>query len=273
MDERTWYLGPLGDLRGLISPDGGVERTVQRYGGVHQALSGARTMDITGHRASYTLPVPAVTPAESRFVEALHQRTVPGPYRLLDPLSRNRLPRNAALLKPFTAEVTVTSGGVARSTSAPTSSIGVPVTSLLWSSYSAGASLALPAVPVLADEVLTFSLWIGGSTDITAELSISFTGLDGASLGRATRTAAVTGGSWRHCQIATAAPEGAIAAEVRVAPEAAPRVFLAAAQVEPGEQAGEFDLGGGAPTVVIDQLERSSPIYPLNDMTLTLLEV
>lgn len=271
MDERTWYLGPPGDMRGLISPDGGVDRTVERYGGVHQALSGARTMDITGHRASYTLPVSAVTPTESRFVEALHQRTVPGPYRLLDPLARNRLPREVAMLKPSAAELRISGGGTARDPQAP-AEVGVPVTSLQWGAYTAGSSVSLPGVPVLDGETITMSVWAAATETITAAIRIAFTGADGQAVA-IERHEATLATAFNRIAVAVAVPDGAATATVSFAPEVAGRVWLAAAQIEDGGMAGEWDLGGGAPTVVIDQLERSSPIYPLNDLTLTLLEV
>ena len=48
-----WYLGPLGDLRPLVCPEPDLSATQVRYGGLHQGLSGARTLDVTGHKAEY----------------------------------------------------------------------------------------------------------------------------------------------------------------------------------------------------------------------------
>lgn len=274
-DERTWYLGPVGDLRGLISPDDGVERTVDRYGGVHQSLSGARTMDITGHRATYKLQIPAVTPNESRFLEALHYRTVPGPYRLLDPMSRNRLSRDAALIKPFTRDVTITSGALARST-AGGPAVGVPVSASVWSSYTAGASLTLPPVPVLAGETLTVSVWLAtaaGASSVTVRMNAAVTSAAGGAVQTGQSTVTVTG-QWQRATGTLTMPDQAAQVQLSVTvTSGTSQLWTAAAQIETAATAGTWDLGGGAPAVLLDQLERSSPIYPLNDLTATLLEV
>lgn len=276
-DERTWYLGPTGDLRGLVSPDNGVERTVDRYGGVHQSLSGARTMDITGHRATYKLEIPAVTPDESRFLEALHYRTVPGPYRLIDPMSRNRLSRDAAILKPFTRDVTTTSGSLLRSAvGGPTAQAGVPVSGSVWSSYTLGASLTLPPVPVLAGETLAISLWLAtasGDTPVTLTLNAAVTNATGAAIetGQMTVTAA---DHWDRSASTLPMPDQAAQMQLSLTPTSGTSdLWIAAAQIEAATTPGVWDLGGGAPMVLLDQLERSSTIYPLNDLTVTLLEV
>lgn len=271
MQSATWYLGPLGNLRPLPSPDGGVDRTVERFGGVHQSLSGARTMDITGHRATYKFELPWLEPAEARFIEALHYRTVPGPFFLLDPLTTNRLSRDAALLKPYTADVTIPSGGMARSTDAPAGA-AVPVTSLDWSSYTAGTALTLPAVPMLPNEAVVISVFARSEDAIPVTLSAAFTGADGSDQGHATQTV-TTSTSWERYSVAAIVPTTAAAAQVSLAPQDGDRVLLAGAQLEFGSAPSAWDMGGGAPEVLLDQLERSSPHYPGDAITVTLLEV
>ncbi len=271
MDSKTWYLGPLGDLRPLVSPDGGVSRPVERFGGVHQALSGARTMDITGHRGTYKLELPWLTPADSRFLEALHYRTVPGPFYLLDPLTTNRLSRSAAMLLPYSSDVATTSGGVFRSPDAP-AEVGVPVTSLEWSTYSTGASVSLPSVPVLADETVSLSVWARADAAVSLELSMSLLGAGNTNQGRPTQTVTL-GGTWTRYVLTAPVPADAIAARASFAPTEGNRLWLAAAQLEDSATASAWDMGGGAPTVLLDQLDRTSTNYPRNELAVTLLEV
>lgn len=271
MQTATWYLGPLGDLRPLPSPDGGVDRTVERFGGVHQSLSGARTMDITGHRASYTFTLPWLEPSETRFIEALHYRTVPGPFYALDPMTSNRLPRDAALLKPYSDDVDVPGGGVVRSTDAPTGP-GVPVTSLDWSSYTAGTGLTLPSVPLLPNEGVVASVWARSEDAIPLTISVAFTGAAGTDQGHATQTVTLSTG-WARYSVAATVPGTAASGRVSFTPGSGKRVLLAGAQFEFGSAPSPWDMGGGAPTVLLDQLERSSSHYPGDAVTLTLLEV
>lgn len=270
MDAKTWYLGPLGNLRPLVSPDGGVSRPVERFGGVHQALSGARTMDITGHRATYKLELPWLTPSDSRFLEALHYRTVPGPFYLLDPLNTNRLSRDAALLRPYSPDVVATSGGVYRSADAP--DVGVPVTSFEWSTYGTGATLTLPPVPVIIDETVTASAWVRTSGTMSVRLSVAFSGLGNTILGTATEDVTPSG-TWTRYSVTAAVPDGAATARLSFAPTGGTSLMLAAAQLEDGDAPSEWDMGGGAPVVLLDQLDRSSTNYPRNELSVTLLEV
>lgn len=271
MQPKTWYLGPLGDLRPLMSPDGGVSRPVQRFGGVHQALSGARTMDITGHRATYTLEFPWMSPADARFLEALHYRTVPGPFYLLDPMTTNRLSRSAAMLLPYSSDVVSSGGGLFRSPQAP-ADVGVPVTSLEWSSYSGSASIRLPAVPVLADETLTLSVWARSASTVALELAVDLVGLAGADSAREAVTVAL-GAEWDRYTLTVPVPADTASARVTFSPTGGALLWLAAAQLETGTTATAWDMGGGAPAVLVDQVDRSSPNYPRSDLSVTLLEV
>ena len=270
----TWYLGPLGDLRPLVCPESNVKRTVERFGGVHQALSGARTMDVTGHRASWELTLPWLTPSESRFVEALHHRTIAGPFHLIDPLGTNRLPRDAAVLLPLGDAVRKSSGGILRDGVGP-AEVGVPVTATEWSSYGAGSYIRLPAVPVLDEETVTFSLWLKAESGSTA----ARIALDHIRAGATEHTSSTTQGitittAWSRYSVTATVPAGTgtTRAALIVDDTAGGTITAAAAQVESGPAPTEWDLGGAAPHVLVDQVERVSPYYPRNDVSVTLLE-
>src|SRR5690606_1195650 len=97
--DRTWYLGPLGKLRGLVCPERGMSDTSTRYGGIHQGLTGARTMDITGHRREYEFEFVYMEKQDFAWLNALHTRMVPGPFYLIDPRYKNRLSPQATSLR------------------------------------------------------------------------------------------------------------------------------------------------------------------------------
>src|SRR5690606_14640524 len=62
-------------------------------------LTGARTMDITGHRREFEFQFTYLEKAEFEWLNALHTRMVPGPLYLLDPRYRNRLSPQATSLR------------------------------------------------------------------------------------------------------------------------------------------------------------------------------
>src|SRR5690606_40132859 len=73
--DRTWYLGPLGKLRGLVCPERGMSDTSTRYGGIHQGLTGARTMDITGHRREYEFEFVYMDKQDFAWLNALDRKS------------------------------------------------------------------------------------------------------------------------------------------------------------------------------------------------------
>src|SRR5690554_2646520 len=96
---KRWYLGPAGALQELTCPEPNIKANLVRYGGVHQGLSGARTVDVTGHRYEYAFDWDYMEQAEWAWLEAMHLRHVPGPFRLLNPLKKNRLAPQSSAMK------------------------------------------------------------------------------------------------------------------------------------------------------------------------------
>lgn len=268
MHRAAFYLGPAGDLRPLPSPDNGVERPVSRFGGTHEALSGARTMDTTGHRATYTLDIPAVTPELGAFLDGLYYGTVAGPLYLLDPLSPNLLPRMQAQLAPFQAGLVVTSGGLARVDE--TAPARVPVAALEWSAYTPPATLRFAWRPVLPGEDITVSVLARAVTSGTVATVLTIEDRQGHTA-MAEAEATVTD-QWQRCHVTTTLDRDARRVQVSVSARSGAAVRVAAAQLEYAGTPTEWNPNAGCVPVVIDQIDRDSPQYPYTDTTVTLLE-
>ncbi|TCO56802.1 hypothetical protein [Actinocrispum wychmicini] len=272
----TWYLGPDGDLRALPVPERDPSMDVVRYGGIHQALSGARTMDVTGHRTEYGFAYRLLEAEEYAWLEALASSHIPGPLRLLTPFKRNRLTAQAASLIPASG-VSVGASLPGLWNWEPDWPAAAPGSrSLRWTSYPAGAVLRLDAdrrCPVLPDESITASLYARTDTG-TVAVEVTTTAYD--------RTGTVLGDNshddtvptdWYRMAFSWTPPPGTATVDVTLTIPAGPvPIRLAAAQLEPGDAATDWQHGGGAPLVLVDQLTTTSPRFPLVDCTLTLLE-
>lgn len=283
------YLGPLGNLR-KITPLTNIDLSPTRYGGVHTALSGRRTVDYLGARETYQLAWRMLPPAgELAWLEALYHRHVPGPLRLLiGPQRPNRLSRAVAALGyggRDLAGIDVTDGVVAPSPLWPAEADPAGV-SLSWRGWNSGDGMAFgpdEPVPVLPGETVTASVWVRSAAAdqvrLRAALLTAPTTVGDTVTGAVTTLAPDT---WTRLSVTTTpdvdAPGHTIVA-VLPALEATARVadtaelLVAAAQVEAGDTAGLWHLGGGAPLVAVDTLSTVSPWAPLTRPTMTLLEL
>lgn len=281
MSDATWYLGPLGDLRALTCPEPGISTSEVRYGGVHQALSGARTMDILGHRSEYTFEWTYMEPAEWTWLRALHTRHVPGPFRLINPMRKNRLTPQASAVTP-----------------APQTSIGVHVLNGTWdwvwdwpTEAGPGArALSLPSwgtgnavvrfdwnkpIALFPNETVTFSAYVKADGDTNVRLVIDFFDRYGKHITSSPQQTRTVTTEWQRVSLTHSVADAEIAGAapaILTAPQGTPGIRLAAPQFESGSAATAWEQGGAAPVVLIDQLETSSPRFPLTDCTLTLLE-
>lgn len=276
-DPKTWYLGPEGDLRALPTPEPGLSTSTMRYGGIHQGLSGARTLDVTGHRAEYQLDWRTLDAGELAWIYALHTRQVPGPHWLINPMIRNRLSIRASSLDYLHRTdigVSVTAGQLAYTRDWPPEP-APGVQALRWLGRGdAGGVLRFDTdarTPILEQETITASLYAKATTVATVELTIDFYA-HGNPVGNSEPLAVQLGTEWaRHTTtVTTTAGTTSIVLAVTAPPE--PEITIAAPQLETGPTATAWQLGGGAPRVLIDQLDTTSPRYPFIDCQLTLLE-
>ncbi|MER7077917.1 hypothetical protein SAMN02982929_07240 [Saccharopolyspora kobensis] len=275
------YLGPLGGLV-QIHPLTDIDIDPQRFGGTHTAITGRRTVDYLGSADSYTLRWRHRTPSEMRFLHAIHRRHIPGPLRLiLGDLMPNRLSRSAASLGfggRDMSGIELMTGFATPSTLYP-SAAGVPGLSLLWSGWTT-AAMSLdynsPA-PVFPGETVTASVWVMSPAGDDAVFGVNHHGATG-DLNTPTANPVVTlaANTWTRLSITLtpgATTWGLSGALQLMTNRGAAELYMAAAQIEVGAVAGDWNPGGGAPVVAVDSMTLPSPYGHFTDPELTLLEV
>ena len=281
--DKTWYLGPLGKLRGLVCPEPGMTDTSTRYGGVHQGLTGARTMDITGHRREFEFEFTYLEKSEFEWLNALHTRMVPGPLYLLDPRYRNRLSPQATSLRSTYNAANLglqVSMGVARDLTRDfPDDIPYGTHSLAATSFVENQTITTDAgalTPVRQGETITGSWYaraVGEDPSQVVSLSFEWFDADRASQGVSAPQEVTLGSEWNRYSYTATVPEGVSAVVMRLTfgtYNAAVR--LAAPMIEEGGTATEWEQGKAVAMVLVDQLQTSSPLFPLTDCSLTLLE-
>lgn len=282
----TWYLGPRGQLRALTCPDGDVDIEEVRYGGVHQGLSGARTLDVTGYKSEYRFNYTFLTQSEFSWLEALWLGQVRGPYALINPLKKNRLSVNATRLAASTAPrsnvlISAIYYGMLNIPGSP-----VPLNDrTLW--ISGWDTSGTPLVrfdtrhrtPVLPLETITCSVYaaISGTATGTVNGALELKYFDSTGV-QVSTTQSVTIGltdTWERFSITRTVPAGTASVEFAVrGGNSTPQEqhFLMAPQVEAGGSVTDWEPGGGAPNMIIEDMPSPSPRYPMRNATVKLVE-
>ena len=273
-----WYIGPAGDLKQLVCPEINLAVSDVRYGGVHQAISGARIMDVTGTKQDIVMNFNFLDESDYRWLQALQTRHIPGPHRLINPLRKNRLTVQSASVNPTASirpGVKLSAGTWDWVNDWPTAA-GYGMRSTEWSARTASSTLKFDSVqgtPLFPLEQFTGSVYIKGSSAIASgSLTIDYYDRYGVFLSSATPEAASVTTSWARYTITRTAPTNAATAVLGVTATATTTMRVAAAQLEPGATATAWDQGGGAPLVLVDQLPSTSPRFPLMNCSVTLLE-
>ncbi|GAB3475256.1 hypothetical protein [Amycolatopsis cihanbeyliensis] len=280
MSDATWYLGPVGDLRPLTCPEPQIETTEVRYGGTHQGLSGARTMDVTGHAHEFTFTWTYLEQAEWQWLKALHTRHIPGPVRLINPMLHNRLSTRATTLRIGTGMDTGVrhSGGILSRVADWPSWAGPGYESAEWTGWGSAFQYIRfderYKTPVFAEETLTGSIY--ARSDTTQRVHILFDVFD-RQLQRVGSTPYYefeATPEWGRHWFTRTVPPGCAAVQLALLPAEDYQVplRLAAPQIAATDEITDWDLGGAATTVHLDQLSTSSPRFPLTDCSMTLLE-
>lgn len=297
MTRAPWYLGPLGHLRELPVPNPGIEDTVTRYGGIHQGLSGARTVDITGQRGGFTLEWTALLSDEFDYLRALHLQLIPGPYRIIDPRYKNRLSAQSSSMQSVRGHLTSTARALGVTVYQNTSfqwandwpeELPLGIRSLRIYGYPTGGAQLYPMrfdlgyfVPVFPEETVTFSIYAKSeSPESHCAMGMNFLNDQLEDIGESDYPRHVLNQEWQRISVTATVPAGCVAVSPKVTPgqwnapgdEAEPLRF-AAPQFESGNTPTPWQLGGGAKVVGIETLTSSSPQYPYQDCTLTLVEL
>lgn len=289
----TWYLGPLGDLRPLVCPERDVKMTDVRYGGVHQGLSGARTMDVTGHRTDFQFNFTYLDQEEWRWLELLHTRQIPGPHFLVNPFKRNRMSLRATRLElnrssEFRGGGYSPAAGYAPSLDFPPG-LGYMGRSIKFTSWTATTDWIrwdyhrpMPILPTDGSYTLSVYLKSEGGVHTGAFLRTRWFNRNNW-MDVASPTASIIHPlpdlttSWQRYSITGLTPpagaEDSVAVGVAIELDAYDGfpVYVAAPQFEAGPLT-DWDLGGATAMVLLDQLETTSPRFPMRDASMTLLE-
>jgi hypothetical protein len=286
MSAPIWYLGPDWDLQPLVCPEPDIAMPPVRFGGIFQGLSGARSMTVTGVKESYGFVFEYLDPDEYLRLEALQRRTIPGPHRLISPLRVNRLSPAAAEVKPVPGVVTsntgvaVFQGTLVQQLDWPTAAGSFGALSTRWIIPQGMGNYArfdsAYRFPVFPAEEVTASIFLKSPTvGATLLLGIDWFDKLGQQVGGGNVEVVLTS-DWVRYTLTRTAPAGACSGRLMLVnidnDLVGSTMSIAAAQVEAGASATAWTPGGGAPRVLIDQLDTKSPRYPYMDTTLTLLE-
>jgi hypothetical protein len=131
-------------------------------------------------------------------------------------------------------------------------------------------------VPVFPTETVTTSVWLKASRTTSVQLVVDYWAY-GAQASSSPRTTVSASTEWQHFTLTATPSSGAtnvvFALVIPTASTAGDNLQVAAPQVEAGDTATDWQLGGAASLVLIDQMTTSSPAYGRVDATLNLVEV
>lgn len=276
------YLGPLGGLT-QIHPLTEIETTSTREGGTHTPLSGRKVVDYLGNRAQFKMKFRRQTSDEMAFLEALHHRHIRGPLRLvLDSLKKNRLSRSAASVGfagRDTHGVQLTAGSIGASDLWP-SEAPPAGQSLKWIGSGDGDAVRFDrndSAPVLPGESLNGSLYVRSGFADTVRLVLDENQGDSYSGSVSGPDTTLTANTWTRLDVPYTQSGGTVGVSLALLlvtkADASSEPLIAAPQVETGDTATAWQLGGGAPIVSVGQMPTSSPYVPLTIPELTLMEL
>lgn len=272
----TWYLGPPGDLRALVCPERDIDITEARFGGVHQSLGGARTMDVTGIKKQYQFNWKYIDGPDYQWLRALHTRLIPGPHRLVDPLLKNRLSLGVSdgnLTPHKYSFYTATAGLLTNQLDYPTGVLGKRC--VRWSDRTASSVLRLDLdkmTDVFALETINVSAYLKGASSVTVGMYVAWYDKTGAFLSNSSTSNKSVTTSWARYDASFTAPANAVMGVFSLTSTATTTINIAAPQFETGSTVTAWEQGGANPLVLIDQMPTITPRYPTSNVTMTLLE-
>lgn len=91
LDIPMYWIGPLGGLMPIACPEPGLTNSLVFKAAENQALSGRITRDLQGVRREWSFTEAYLDPDDVAFFEALATHVVKPPFRIVDPLRKNRL--------------------------------------------------------------------------------------------------------------------------------------------------------------------------------------
>jgi hypothetical protein len=295
-----FYLGTLGKMVPLASPDRDIERSVQFVGQEHTSLDGSTTMDVRGYRREWRQSLVYLDQRDLSYLQMARFGELGAPLRFLDPVNKNRLTESSSLCSNQSQYAggrynwASSSGLVSRitGTGQPVTYTGLdgravsftPGRFMQWvptgSGFLAAEIKYLSSVtytdlsaPVLPNEVLTLSIYAkktAGAGNFSLSL-LPVTAPD--TFGTAVTSSTSTSSSWVRLTVNYTVPaSGVIAVAFQLNSSAAGTIQLTQAQLENGSSATDWVVGGGVGEVLIRELSEVSPIHPLVTASVTVRE-
>lgn len=297
MTAPNFWLGPLGRLVPLSSPERDIERSMEMSGASNTSLDGTTTLDIRGFRRTWKLATTYLDVNDLSYLQACYQGLVSGPLRLIDPINKNRLSAStsaATKASEFPGGRTnwYSAGGSVLSSYGSTPDIAYtrydgtavtysPDTYISWNAPAAGTlsaevsgskPLNTKAVPARVGEVLTLSLYLrvasGGGTGTAYLRAVD---ASGAVVGTASASTSLT--VWTPLSATLTVPATAVGVVVQFGSTLEGAYEVCQLQVEEGNAPTPWVAGQGCPEVAFLGLEEVSPRYPQVSCALTLKEV
>ena len=282
-----WLFGPAGDLRPLPPPDMDVVSTVDRFGGIHNGISGGRTVDTLGYKARFEFNLPYLTPEDHAWLETVFTRQIPGNLYLINPLKKNLLSREASSARPSgtsTAGVYTVpgTGGVSTWVRVTDGPITWTQRAARWTGMDLNSRLHFDyagRIPILDGEDITFSVYVRSNEAVTVA-GYSQAYLNGEWLGTRDYTSdyELAPGTWTRVQIThtgnvSESEEINFGVEYRGGGTNNRVIHAMGAQAEYNSEPTEPALGGGSHRVAIESMDVVSTRYPLQSVNLKILEV
>jgi hypothetical protein len=276
------YLGPIGGMVALPVPQAGVQRSLERHGGVHVSRSGTRTVDSFGMKRSWSLAFDWRFQSELEAIRLMHYGAIEGPYRLIDPMVHNRLSSEVSSTGSVRYDGVTIPHVVAGSADVVADwPAGISVmrcsSSIEWTPPDDGGAIASSAVtagvPLILGDTVTFSAYVKCPTGRQAQARIETFNAAGTAETTVLGTTSNSSTWQRVSAVLTPSTNDAVAVVSLVSPADTGVVRTAAWQVEASAVSTPWMVGGGCPEVVIDQMTEVSPYFPMTDAGLTLLEV
>lgn len=279
---KTWYVGWLGEMRSLLTPEVDFDNSEQRYGGVHQALNGARTVDVTGYRSSFNMEWDYLSEGEQEWLYALYNRLIDQPHYLINPLKKNLISKQASVSYAHNIDdngIMFGPGALRewRNDYPPGLSVvgsRVPVLTSADGLTSIVVDGDSKWVPVNDGEPVTLSIYMKADAPISMELVPDWsdkyhepTGLGPTFIQNITT-------EWERYSV-TVTPD-ATQFGVRLGmlfDDGLNNIRFAAPQIEYGDTVTPWEMGGGSVKIAIDQISSSSPRFPLSNISVNILEL
>lgn len=276
----VFYLGRVGRLIALTELGANIPRPAKRIGGTHTALDGTTTMDTFGHKRSWEFTFDWRYRSEMRLLRALHHRSIGGQLRLIDPMLSNRLSIAVSTCGATPARRILPLSGadlVARNTDGPTGLVDVLDGCIEWTPPAAGGTLTerstVHSAVLLPGEQVTLSGYVKSVTGRSVQLQLRVYNSAGTQTALV-QSSATTSASWTRLQVTrTVGSTDAYGVAELSTPSGSGAIRTTGWQLEEGSSPTDWEVGGGSPLVLIDQMPESSPYYPMTDAGLTLLEV